>query len=396
MIVRTRRILLAALSLCSVALACTCNTSSLLQAPMATASRRPAEVPQVPTVVVPTLVSDEVLAEVDAQDAWLTNLYQRVSPSVVFIKVFEDTSGVLTMLGSGSGFVIDTEGHIVTNNHVVEQADSIQVTFSDGSVAPAELLGADPYSDLAVLRVDMPADRLFPVELGDSLALKVGQRVVAIGNPFGLQGTMTVGIISALARTLPAQVAESAGYFSNPEIIQTDAAINPGNSGGPLLDSRGRVVGVNAAIRSTTDANSGVGFAVPVNTVKRIVPQLIEEGVYHYPYLGIYSNNLFTLAELADVLDLPVMHGILVSEVTAGGPADRAGLRGGRREVEHMGARVIAGGDIITAINGYGLQNFDELIAYLVRETEAGQEVTLTIIRDGKEMQIPVTLGERP
>nr|HID13866.1 PDZ domain-containing protein [Anaerolineae bacterium] len=182
----------------------------------------------------------------------------------------------------------------------------------------------------------------------------------------------------------------------NPEIIQTDAAINPGNSGGPLLDTHGRVVGVNTAIRSTTGTNSGIGFAVPVNTVKRIVPRLIEEGIYHYPYLGITSDGRFTLAELAGPLGLPVIRGVLIAEVQPGGPAAQAGLRGGDREVEVMGMTVRAGGDIIIAIDGYELRNFDDLIAYLVRETEVGQKVMLTVIRDGEELGIPVTLGERP
>ncbi len=207
---------------------------------------------------------------------------------------------------------------------------------------------------------------------------------------------MTVGVVSALGRTLTAELANSEGIFSNPEIIQTDAAVNPGNSGGPLLDSRGRVIGVNSAIRSDTTVNSGVGFAVPVNTVKRIVPHLISEGTYHYPYLGIVTNNLFTMAELAPVLDLPVIRGVLVAEATAGEPAAQAGIRGGDHEVTIMGVPVLAGGDIITAIDGYALENFDDLIAYLVRETEVGQEVTLTIIRDGAERQVQVTLGERP
>jgi 2-alkenal reductase len=299
-------------------------------------------------------------------------------------------------LGSGSGFLIDSEGRIVTNNHVVEDADVIEITFADGSVAEAVVLGLDPYSDLAVIDVDVPADRLVPVELGDSSTLRVGQRVVAIGNPFGLAGTMTVGVISALGRSLPSEVAQSAGFFSNPEIIQTDAAINPGNSGGPLLDSRGRVVGVNSAIRSATQSNSGIGFAVPVNTVKRVVPDLIETGRYDYPYLGVTSNPVFTLAKLADELGLSVTEGVLVAEVTPGEPADRAGLRGGDRDVVVDGVPMRAGGDIIMAIDGTQVRDFDELIAYLVRETEVGNTVTLTVLRDNEVLEIPVILGKRP
>jgi 2-alkenal reductase len=292
--------------------------------------------------------------------------------------------------------VIDKEGHIVTNNHVIEMADALEVIFSDGSVADAQILGTDPYSDLAVIQVDVSPERLVPLELSNSSTLQVGQRVIAIGNPFGLDGTMTVGIISALGRTLPAQILEGSGRFSNPEIIQTDAAINPGNSGGPLLDIRGRVVGVNTAIRSTTGTNSGIGFAVPVSTVRRIVPTLIKEGVYRYPYLGITYDTRFTMAEIAGPLGLPVTHGALIDRVTPGTAADQADLRGGDHEVEVMGTTVNAGGDIIVAIDGYKLRDFDDLIAYLVRETQVGQKVVLTVIRDGENLEVSVTLGERP
>lgn len=343
----------------------------------------------------PTPLPEGILAEVDAEDALLVNLYQRANPAVVYIEVLINDGGTLVQLASGSGFVIDAGGHIVTNAHVVEQADAVQVTFSDGSLADAQIVGQDPYSDLTVIQVNVVPQGLVPLELGDSSALQVGQRVVAIGNPFGLKGTMTVGIVSAVGRTLPAQLAEIEG-FQNPEIIQTDAAINEGNSGGPLLNSRGQVIGVNAAIRSTTGVNSGIGFAVPVNTVKRIVPRLIEAGTYHYPYLGIKSNNLFTVAELAAPLGLPVIRGVLISEVVAGTAAAKAGLRGGDHEVEVMGIPIMAGGDIITAVDGYELRDFDDLIAYLVRETEVGQEIVLNVIRDGEELEVPVTLGERP
>ena len=353
-------------------------------------------VPASVLVATPTPLSEENIAEVDAEDAILINLYQRSNPGVVYIEVLVEEEETLIPLGSGSGFVIDTEGHIITNNHVVEEADAVRITFSDGSVSDdAQVVGQDPYSDLAVIEVDAIPEGLAPLELGDSSTLQVGQRVIAIGNPFGLEGTMTIGIISALGRTLPAQIIEAAG-FSNPEIIQTDAAINPGNSGGPLLDTRGRVVGVNWAIRSTTGVNSGIGFAVPVNTVKHIVPHLIEEGAYHYPYLGITSNNHFSVAELAQPLGLPVAYGVLISEIQPGTAADRAGLRGGDGEVQVMGVTIKAGGDIIIAIDGHSLLTFDDLIAYLVRETKVGQEIVLTVVRDAEEVEIAVTLGERP
>ncbi len=393
---RRRRIpsLLILMLLMLTALAC--GGQEILFSPTATpASPDTTENPSAP-VETPTPIPDELMAELDAQDTMMINLYQRVNPSVVYIEVSAEMSEFQNATGSGSGFVIDQEGHIVTNDHVVENADGIKVTFADGTVTEAELLGLDPYADLAVLKVDVSADRLSPLEMGDSAALQVGQRVIAIGNPFGLAGTMTSGIISALGRTLPAQVARDSGVFSNPEIIQTDAAINPGNSGGPLLDTRGRVVGVNTAIRSTTGVNAGVGFAVPINTVKRIVPDLIEKGSYDYPYLGITSDNRFSVAELAKPLDLPVDYGVLISEVQPGMAADKAGLQGGDREVEVMGRTIQAGGDIIIAIDGQRLQTFDDLIAYLVSSTEVGQEVVLTIMRDGERMEVPVTLGERP
>jgi 2-alkenal reductase len=311
----------------------------------------------------PTLVPDSERQQFDDEESVLVNLYQRVNPAVVYIAVSQngnnenDPSG----FGTGSGFVIDTQGHIVTNNHVVAGADSVDVSFADGTIARATIVGRDPYSDLAVIKVDLSAEQLTPVELGDSNGLQPGQKVIAIGNPFGLAGTMTTGIISAIGRTLPESGDEnSGGSFINPEIIQTDAAINPGNSGGPLLDSRGRVIGVNTAIRSLSSGlggqpvNSGIGFAVPVNTVKRVAPALIAEGRIRYPYLGITSRDGLNLAEIAEQLNVNVSQGVLVFEVIANGPAARAGLRGGNQERTMMvrGIPVPLGGDIITAING--------------------------------------------
>jgi S1-C subfamily serine protease len=356
------------------ALACTCNSQELFPS-------------LAPT---PTLDID-----VDAEDALLIALYQQASPAVVYIKALIDADDTLAPLVGGAGFVIDEKGHIVTNNHVIEGAAAIQINFSDGSVVDADILGQDPYSDLAVLQVDTLPSDIVPLEMGDSSTLQVGQRVIAIGNPFGLEGTMTVGIVSGVGRTLAAYQTD-AGTFSIPEVIQTDAAINPGNSGGPLLDSQGKVVGVNTAIRSSTGVNSGIGFAVPVNIVKRIIPHLIKDGSYPYPYLGISSDRRLTLAELARPLDLPVTRGVLISGVAEGGAADLAGLRGGDDIVQVYGMEIIVGGDIIVAIDGYELQDFADLVAYLVRETEVGQTVELTIIRDKEELVVPVTLGERP
>jgi len=363
------------------------------------ATPTPEQVAPAPAAVVvatPTPLPESLVAEATAKQQLLINLYDRVNLGVVNIDVVAGTGEEASPFGSGSGFLIDAEGHIVTNNHVVEEADAIWVTFSDGSIRSAEVLGTDPYSDLAVLRVDGLPPGAVPLELGDSDAVDVGQEVVAIGNPFGLAGTMTTGIISALGRSLPSSVATSGGVFSIPEVIQTDAAINPGNSGGPLLDLEGRVIGVNTAIRTLWGGNIGIGFAIPANTVKRIVPHLIEEGTFHYPYLGITAETQFTLAQLAVQLDLPVDRGVLVASVVPGGPADQAGVRGGREEAEVWGQRVTVGGDIIVAIDGHPVEDFSALVSYLIRETMVGQTVTLTIIRDSEQVQIPVVLGERP
>ena len=345
----------------------------------------------------PTLLSEPLIAEADAEDQLLINIYERANPAVVSINIAANHfDGDLVELGSGSGFVIDKEGHIVTNNHVVENAEEVQVTFSDGAVTTAKLVARDEDSDLAVLKVEVDPGRLFPLEFGDSSSLRVGQRVIAIGNPWELGGTMTVGIVSALGRSLQSRFTRDGSYYSIPAVIQTDAAINPGNSGGPLLDSFGRVIGINTAIRSEGYANSGVGFAVPVNIIKRVVPVLISEKRYRYPYLGISSHSFFTVGELADVLDLSVQRGVLVASVSAGGPASEAGLRGGTQELEVWGQVVNVGGDIILAIDDYEVRDFADMIAYLVQETSVGQKIILTILRDGKVFQTPLTLGERP
>lgn len=332
------------------------------------------------------------------EEELLIAIYERVNPAVVNIDVGADTGqGDVADFGSGSGFIIDDQGHIVTNGHVVADADQIWVTFSDGEVLPAQLVGEDPYADLAVIQPDLPEGyEVTALELGDSNNLKVGQRVIAIGNPFGLTGSMTVGIISAVGRTLPSAVSTQAGIFSNPLIIQTDAAINPGNSGGPLLNSSGQVIGVNAAIRSTSGVNTGIGFAIPVNTVKLIAPQLIENGEAVYPYLGISSQTSFPLSALADEFDLPVREGVLIATVSPDSGSARAGLRGGDETVAFRGAQLQMGGDIITAIDGVPIANFDELLGYLVSNTQVGDTIVLTIIRDGTTMDVEVTLTARP
>lgn len=348
---------------------------------------------------VPTPLPADILAQADAEEQLLINIYQRVIPSVVNIDLSATgDNGQLADYASGSGFVYDTEGHIITNAHVVSGADEIRVTFNDGAVMVADLVGADQYADIAVIQVHPPEGyTLYPVEIGDSSTVVVGQRVIAIGNPFGLSGSMTVGIVSGVGRTLPSEATNSeGGVFSNPLIIQTDASINPGNSGGPLLNSQGEVIGVNAAIRSETGVNSGIGFAIPVNTVSLVAPQLIETGEVAYPYLGISAQSDFTLAELAVEFDLPVTEGVLIASVADGSGAAQAGLRGGRETATFRGAEVALGGDIIVAVDGVPIHNFDELLGYLVSNTRAGQTITVTIIRDGETLDVPVTLGERP
>ena len=315
----------------------------------------------------------------------LAQLYERVTQSVVNISVTTRFSA-----GTGTGFVIDTEGHIVTNNHVVEDAEHIRVTFIDGTVVTADLVGRDPDADLAVIRVDPAAVDLQPVTFADSDDVFVGQRVYAIGNPFGQQFTLTAGIVSALDRSL-----RNEDSFSIPELIQTDAAINPGNSGGPLLDAEGRVIGVNTAILSNSRTASGVGFSIPSNTVRRIVPYLIRTGKYEHSWLGIAGTTLQPEQREAMKLDAK-MRGVIVSEVASGGPAAKAGLSGATRVVSTPFGRMAVGGDIITAVDGTPVTQMIDLIAYLEVETVPGDTITLTIYRDGDYLDVPVTLQPRP
>jgi S1-C subfamily serine protease len=385
-------------------------------------AQEPEQSTSAPAVQVP---SDP--GSIAAYENTLTSVYELVNPSVVNISVkvaasaaqFDlegmpelpfDMPGLPQMpelpgqpdsepfgYGMGSGFVWDQSGHIVTNNHVVQDAVEIRVTFADGSSFPAELVGADPYSDLAVIKVEAPAETLRPIQMGDSRQLKVGELAIAIGNPFGLDGTMTVGIVSALGRSLPAS--EGMGFsgpvFSIPDVIQTDAPINPGNSGGVLVDEQGTLIGVPTAIESSSGVNAGIGFAVPADTVQRVVPVLIEDGAYQHAYLGISGTSLNPA--LAEAMDLePNQRGALVTEVISEGPADEAGLRGSDRQVEIDGQPVMVGGDIITAIDGQAVRDMDDLIAYLTSSTSVGQQVTLTVLREGKELEINVTLGARP
>jgi len=346
------------------------------------------------------------------EEELLTDIYRRVNPSVVNITVVRKVKGAwgfpglpeipgfpsiprtpkeFYQEGQGSGFVWDEEGHIVTNNHVVEGADTVEVTFWDDTSVKAEVVGTDPDSDLAVIKVDPEAVELRPVALGDSDALAVGQMAIAIGNPFGQVGTMTRGIISALGRTFR----PGGSPFAIPEMIQTDAAINPGNSGGPLLNSKGEVIGINTLILSRSGSSAGVGFAVPINIAKRVVPVLIEKGTYRYAWLGISGMDL--RPALAEIMNLPAgTRGALVIEVTQGGPADKAGLQGSSKTAEINGHEVKVGGDVIIAIDETPVRGMDDLILYLVEEARPGQEVELTILRGGEEQKVTVELGERP
>jgi serine protease Do len=372
----------------------------------------------VPAVVTATpapaeAVSPAVDGALAALQGTLERIYEDVSPSVVSIQVMKKQEAGMVMpffgmpdpqqqpeeqyqQGSGSGFVWDREGHVVTNNHVVDGADKIEVVFSDGTTVPGTVVGTDPDSDLAVVKVDLPAADLYPVQLADSTQVKVGQLAVAIGNPFGLENTMTMGIVSALERSLPVGSEDGArSLYTIPDVIQTDAPINPGNSGGVLVNDRGEVIGVTSAIISPVRASAGIGFAVPSVIAQKVVPVLIEEGSYVHPWLGISGGSLNP--DLARAMDLDVdQRGALVVDVVPGGPADEADLRGSDRAVTVDGEELRVGGDVIVAIDGQIVESFDDLVTYLVRSTEAGQTVTLLVLRDGREQQVDVTLGERP
>jgi 2-alkenal reductase len=324
----------------------------------------------------------------------LIDLYEQANPAVVNIQVAED--GPVQGQGQGSGFVYNSAGYIVTNYHVAGEADRIRVIFADGLAVEADLIGGDPDSDLAVIKVDLPVADLTPLPLGDSDALRVGQSVVAIGNPFGLDGTMTTGIVSALGRTLDSQATTAdGGRFTIPNVVQTDAAINPGNSGGPLLNLSGEVIGVNTAIESPVRGNSGVGFAVPSNTVGRVVPSLIENGSYQHPWLGISGSTLLPEQREAMGLD-PAQPGVLVVTVAEDGPAGKAGLRGSDQEVRVDGQPVLVGGDVIVSVDGHQIVEFDDLLTYLSGQTQVGQTIQLGVIRGERTGTLDVTLMARP
>ncbi|MDD2695474.1 MAG: trypsin-like peptidase domain-containing protein, partial [Anaerolineales bacterium] len=313
------------------------------------------------------------------------------NPAVVNITQYGREGGNVVPVSQGSGFVYDAEGHVVTNAHVVHGSDQIDVTFADGIVRAAELIGEDLNSDLAVVKINALPEGVSPLALGDMASLSVGQTVIAIGNPFGLAGTLTRGVISALGRTIPALTP-----FSIPQAIQTDAAINPGNSGGPLLNLQGEVIGVNAQIETggSSRANSGVGFAIPVSIVKLVVPDLIEQGVHEWAWLGVSGGDLAPV--MAQAMQVPFEKGAYLSAVIANGPADKAGLRGSSGVESVEGRQVEVGGDVITAIDGNEMRSFDDMLIYIALYAAPGQEVELSVWRDGEFRQVKVTLEARP
>jgi S1-C subfamily serine protease len=379
--------LLAASLACSAAQGVTRNVSALGAQPAVPVSSTatPAVADAAST---PSLHAD--LALLEAEDRVVSQLYARVSPAVVHITARVTTVdfffGPLPSEGTGSGFVIDKQGHIVTNNHVVQDAESVTVTLADQTQVSAQIVGVDPPNDLAVLKIDVAPDVLVPIELGNSGTLHVGQRAIAIGNPFGLDRTLTTGVISALGR--PLQEENDTVIYN---VIQTDAAINPGNSGGPLLNIEGQVIGVNTAIRQNAE---GIGFAVSVDTVKRVIPQLMSSGRYRHPWLGILGYSL--TPDIAHMLNLPVARGILVARLYSYSPAEQAGVRGASRQVVIGNQRFLVGGDILTAIDDHPINGWDDLQQYLEENTQVGQAVTLKVLRGEQSLTLKATLTEQP
>jgi S1-C subfamily serine protease len=351
-------------------------------------------------------VAQPLAAPVDNTEGGDTNvvnqIYRSDGQGVAFISAerpaqessglspFGEPEGGGPSTATGSGFLIDTEGHIVTNNHVVEEANKVEVKLgSSDKTYEAEVVGTDPATDIALLKVDAPAESLHPLSLGDSKQVEVGESVVAIGNPFGLDRTVTAGIVSALQRQIQAP-----NGWSISHVIQTDAAINPGNSGGPLIDSSGAVIGINSQIQTGgSNGNVGIGFAIPIDTAREVVRQLEEHGEVKHAYLGISGGSI--TPDLAQALKLPVEEGVLVNEVVKGGPADKAGVKGGDTSATIEGASVRLGGDIITKVDGKKVAGMEEVIN-AVNEASPGDSMTLTVDRDGKSQDIAVTLGVRP
>jgi putative serine protease PepD len=361
----------------------------ILSPDLARSSRWPREgARSVAAVAAPTPV--EGLSEAEQG---IIRLYREVSPAVVHISSialgYDFFFNVVPQRGAGSGFIIDKRGYIVTNNHVVEDARSLEVTLANGRKVPAKLVGRDPLNDLAVIKIDVPGERLQVVRLGDSDQLQVGQMAIAIGNPFGLDRTVTSGVVSSLGRSLRT---DSGREIQG--VIQTDAAINPGNSGGPLLNSRGEVIGINSAIFSPSGGSVGIGFAIPINTAKRIIPELIAKGRVSHPWLGI--AGLSVTPEMSRLLNLPIQHGVLVVSVRPGSPAAQAGIRGGRRRVRVGNTILRVGGDLLVEVDGRKIESMKSLIAYLEDQKRVGETVEFGILRNARRSKVTVVLGERP
>ncbi|MBI5147386.1 MAG: trypsin-like peptidase domain-containing protein [Thaumarchaeota archaeon] len=341
-----------------------------------------------PTIEYISKTTKAVVGDQTSQDLTLTEIFEKTESGVVRINVKRpnDQRGG----GLGSGFVYDNEGHIITNDHVIENAEKIVVTFLDGRSFKANLVGKDLYTDLAVVKVNASEDALYPLTLGNSSKLKVGEQIAAIGNPFGLSGSMTSGIVSQIGRLLPSQ---DRG-FQIPDIVQTDAAINPGNSGGPLLNMRGEVVGINTAIQSETGDFAGVGFAIPSRTVQKIIPTLIENKTYHHPWVGISGRDIDL--DLADILKIEDTRGFLIINVLKDSPAEKAGLRGTTNSTVVDGATYQIGGDIVLAVDGITVRKIDDILIHLQRDKTVGDEMALQILRDGRVTSLVLTLEERP
>ena len=334
------------------------------------------------TVQTPSFPSVDTTLEYTAQEALLADLYDRVVPSVV--RIVSDA-------GEGSGFVWDDEGHLVTNFHLVGIGDTQRVTFHNGDEYDATVVGVDQDSDIAVIKIDAPSGALVPVVLGNSGTLRPGQFAIAVGNPFGQDFTMTTGIVSAVGRLIDSGFS----HFAIPEVIQTDAAINPGNSGGPLFDSHGRAIGINSQIRSESRQNSGVGFAVPIDLARRVVPSIIQNGEHRYSWLGISAMDVgMDLRREAD-LDSE-LRGALIQTVSPNSPAEKAGLRAGEEQMTVLGRPVTIGGDVIVSIAGNPVKAIEDVIAYLALNTSPGDTVTIGINRGGELIDLEVELGERP
>lgn len=375
-----------------------CNLNQFL--PPVSAPPAPLPVTPAPTPIPTGTPALNQVALIDAlgldfAEKRVIDVYRRVSPAVVNVTTQVLRRGfffeITPVEGAGSGFVLDKQGHILTNFHVIEGARLIEVTFIDETTLPAQIVGVDPRNDIAVLKVDAPAELLTPVELGDSANLQVGQRAIVIGNPFGqFGGTLTTGVISALDRTLQSRDGREISG-----IIQTDAAINSGNSGGPMLDSAGRVIGINTAIFSPSGANAGVGFAVPVDTARRVLPDLLTLGRYRHPWLGVRYAYRITPG-LADLLDLPVQKGLLLVELSRGGPLAKVGAQGAQQEAILGNQRVFVGGDILTAIDGQEVASLEELYNLLETNYKVGDTVKVELLRQGQEATVTAELAEEP